>query len=165
MAERVRVREVDDDEGRRLLRIICRGMGSVVTWRRAQMVLLSAQGMSVAKIAEVTFTSADRIRNVIHNFNTDGFDSLYQKYKGGRPKTFTLPEREIKKIACAASIACRVSSSLRRPQRMERGLRAEDEGDRRRLPSPADPDRLTFNGTIVKTGTDSYRLASTRSRA
>ncbi|MEU8618799.1 IS630 family transposase [Streptomyces sp. NPDC048623] len=100
MAERVRVREVDDDEGRRLLRIIRRGTGSVVTWRRAQMVLLSAQGMPVVKIAEVTFTSADRVRDVIHNFNTDGFDSLYPKYTGGRPRTFTLPERrEIKKIA------------------------------------------------------------------
>lgn len=100
MAERVRVREIDDAEGRRLLRITRRGTGSVVTWRRAQMVLLSAQGMPVAKIAEVTFTSADRIRDVIHNFNTDGFDSLYPKYKGGRPKTFTLSERrEIKKIA------------------------------------------------------------------
>ncbi len=64
------------------------------------MVLLSAQGMPVVKIAEVTFTSADRIRDVLHNFNADGFDSLYPKYKGGRPKTFTLPERrEIKKIA------------------------------------------------------------------
>ena len=96
----MRVREIDDDEGQRLLRIIRRGTGSVVTWRRAQMVLLSAQGMDVAKIAEVTFTSADRVRDVIHNFNADGFDSLYPKYAGGRPKTFTLPERrEIKKIA------------------------------------------------------------------
>ncbi|MFC6784271.1 IS630 family transposase, partial [Streptomyces atroolivaceus] len=42
MAIRVQVREIDD-EGRRLLRIIRRGTGSVVTWRRAQMVLLSAQ--------------------------------------------------------------------------------------------------------------------------
>src|SRR3954464_15670567 len=100
VAERVRVREIDDDEGQRLLRTIRKGTGSVVTWRRAQMVLLSAQGMPMAKIAEVTFTSADRVRDVIHNFNTDGFDSLYPKYKGGRPKTFTLPERrEIKKIA------------------------------------------------------------------
>lgn len=83
-----------------MLRIIRRGTGSVVTWRRAQMVLLSAQGMPVAKIAEVTFTSADRVRDVVHNFNADGFDSLYPKYKGGRPRTFTLPERrEIKKIA------------------------------------------------------------------
>jgi hypothetical protein len=100
VAERVRVREIDDDEGQRLLRIVRRGTGSVVTWRRAQMVLLSAQGMPVAKIAEVTFTSPDRARDVIHNFNADGFDSLYPKYAGGRPRTFTLPERrEIKKIA------------------------------------------------------------------
>ncbi|MGC5409979.1 helix-turn-helix domain-containing protein, partial [Streptomyces sp. DT225] len=93
MTGRVRVRDIDDDEGQRLLRIVRRGTGSVVTWRRAQMVLLSAQGMPVARIAEVSFTSDDRVRDVIHNFNTDGFDSLYPKYKGGRPKTFTLPER------------------------------------------------------------------------
>jgi transposase len=56
--------------------------------------------MPVAKIAEVTFTSTDRVRDVIHNFNADGFEALYPKYKGGRPTTFTLPERrEIKKIA------------------------------------------------------------------
>jgi transposase len=64
------------------------------------MMLLSAQGMTVAKIAEVTFTSADRVRDVIHNFNADGFAAPYPKYKGGRPRTFTLPERrEIKKVA------------------------------------------------------------------
>ncbi len=96
----MQVREVDDDEGRRLLRIVRRGTGSVVTWRRVQMVLLSAQHMPVAKIAEVTFTSADRVRDVIHNSNADGSDSLYPKYRGGRPRTSTLPERrEIKKIA------------------------------------------------------------------
>ncbi|MFC3578111.1 helix-turn-helix domain-containing protein [Streptomyces yaanensis] len=76
MAERVRVRETDDDEGRRLLRIIRRGTGSVVIWRRAQMVPLFTQGMPVAKIAEVSFTSDDRVRDVIHYFNADGFDSL-----------------------------------------------------------------------------------------
>ena len=64
------------------------------------MVLLSAQGMPVAKIAEVSFTSGDRVRDVIPNFNAHGFDSLYPKYSGGRPRNFTLPERrEIKKIA------------------------------------------------------------------
>ncbi|WP_445396370.1 IS630 family transposase [Streptomyces sp. LE64] len=100
MAERVQVREIDDDEGSRLLRIVRRCTGSVVTWRRAQTVLLSAQRMSVAKIAEGSFTSPDRVRDVIHNFNVDGFDSLYPKYRGGRPRTFTLPERrEIKKTA------------------------------------------------------------------
>jgi transposase len=96
----VRVREIDDDEGRRLVRIVRRDSGSVVTWRRAQMVLLSAQGMDVAQIASVAFTSEDRVRDVIHNFNADGFDSLYPRYRGGRPPKFTLGQRrEIKKTA------------------------------------------------------------------
>jgi transposase len=100
VTERVRVREIDDDEGQRLVRIVRRGSGSVVTWRRAQMVLLSAQGMDVAAIAKVAFTSEDRVRDVLRNFNADGFDSLYPRYKGGRPPKFTLGQRrEIKKIA------------------------------------------------------------------
>jgi transposase len=100
VTERLRVREIDDDEGRRLVRIVRRGTGSVVTWRRAQMVLLSAQGMDAAAIAKVAFTSEDRVRDVIRNFNADGFGSLYPKYKGGRPPKFTLPQRrEIKKTA------------------------------------------------------------------
>ena len=91
MAERVRVREIDDDEGKkRLVRIVCRGTGSVVTWRRAQIVLLSAQNMDVAGIAKVAFTSEDRVRDVIHNFNADGFDSRYPRYRGGhQPKQDT----------------------------------------------------------------------------
>jgi hypothetical protein len=44
----LRVREVSGEEGNRLLRIVRRSSGSVVTWRRAQMVLLSVQGMDVA---------------------------------------------------------------------------------------------------------------------
>src|SRR6266700_7933185 len=100
VAERVRVREIDDDEGRRLVRIVRRDSGSVVTWRRAQMVLLSAQGMDVAAIANVAFTSEDRVRDVIRNFSADGFGSLYPRYKGGRAPKFTLAQRrETKKIA------------------------------------------------------------------
>ena len=102
MREGIRVREIRNEEGQRLLKIVRRSSGSVVTWRRAQMVLLSAQGMDVAQIAEVAFTSPDRVREVLHNFNDDGFDSLYPKYSGGRPPTFTLPQRQaIKKIALA----------------------------------------------------------------
>jgi hypothetical protein len=68
VTERLRVREIDDDEGRRLVRIIRRGSGSVVTWWRAQMVLLSAQGMDASAIAAVAFSSEDRVRDVIRNF-------------------------------------------------------------------------------------------------
>jgi hypothetical protein len=49
VAERVRVREIDDDEGKRLVRIVRRGTGSVVTWRRAQTVLPSAQNKKIGK--------------------------------------------------------------------------------------------------------------------
>ena len=102
MTERLRVREIDDDEGQWLVRIIRRGSGSVVTWRRAQMVLLPAQGMDVRAIAKVAFTSEDRVRDVIRNFNADGFSSLYPKYRGGHPPKFTLGQRrEIKKVAKA----------------------------------------------------------------
>ncbi|MBV8985383.1 MAG: IS630 family transposase [Acidimicrobiia bacterium] len=100
MAERVRVREITNEEGNKLLRIVRRDSGSVVRCRRAQMVLLSAQNMSVPQIAKVAFTFEDRVREVIHNFNDDGFDSLDPKYAGGRPPKFSLPQRrEIKKIA------------------------------------------------------------------
>src|SRR5438876_12012514 len=102
MATRVELREITNAEGNRLLRIIRRGSGSVVTWRRAQIVLLAAQQMPAARIAEVVFSDADSVREVIHNFNRDGFDSLYPRYRGGRPRTFTLPRRQrIKKIALA----------------------------------------------------------------
>jgi hypothetical protein len=56
MASRVELRPISDYEGNRLLRIVRRASGSVVTWRRAQMVLLAAQRMPVPQIAKVTFT-------------------------------------------------------------------------------------------------------------
>ena len=73
--------------------IVRRGSGSVVTWRRAQMVLLSAEGMEVAAIAKVSFTSEDRVRDVIRNFNADGFNSPLPEVPGGRPPKFTLGQR------------------------------------------------------------------------
>jgi transposase len=100
MAERVQVRDLAPAEGQKLLGIVRRGSGSVVRWRRAQIVLWSAQAMDVPAIAKIAFTSEDRVREVIHNFNADGFDSLAPKYAGGRPPKFTLPQRQqIKKIA------------------------------------------------------------------
>ncbi|MEP6695852.1 MAG: hypothetical protein ABJA34_03130 [Pseudonocardiales bacterium] len=72
----MQVRSISNDEGNKLLRIVRRSSGSVVTWRRAQLVLLSAQGMDAVKIAEITFTPADLVRDVLHNFNADGFESL-----------------------------------------------------------------------------------------
>ena len=50
MREGLRARELSNEEGNGLLRTMRRSSGSVVTWRRAQMVLLSAQGMDVGQI-------------------------------------------------------------------------------------------------------------------
>ena len=55
MAARVELREISNEEGNRLLRIVRRDGGSVVTGRRAQIVLLAAQGMSPIRISEVLF--------------------------------------------------------------------------------------------------------------
>jgi hypothetical protein len=60
MAARVQLREITNEEGTRLLRIVRRGAGSGVTWRRAQVVLLSAQWMSPARISEVVFPMPTR---------------------------------------------------------------------------------------------------------
>lgn len=48
----------------------------MVAWRRARIVLSSAQGMVVDNIATVTCTSPDRARDVVHNLNADGFEAL-----------------------------------------------------------------------------------------
>ena len=82
MVHRVQVRPIVNDEGNKLLRIVRRSSGWAATWRRAQMVLLSAQGLSVPVIAKVTLTSADRVRDVIDNSNAGGFDSLQPRFAG-----------------------------------------------------------------------------------
>jgi len=106
VAARVTLREISNEEGNRLLRIVRRTSGSVVTWRRAQIVLLAAQGQSPARISEVVFTDPDTVRELIHNFNRDGFEALYPRYRGGRPPTFTLPQRrQIKQIALSDPLA------------------------------------------------------------
>jgi len=100
MAEGVRVGEITGAEGKKLLGIVGRGSGSVVRWCGAQIALWSTQAMDVPAIAKIALTSEDRAGEVIHNFNTYGFDSLAPKYAGGRPPKFTLPERQaIKKVA------------------------------------------------------------------
>ncbi|MGI8595625.1 MAG: helix-turn-helix domain-containing protein, partial [Solirubrobacteraceae bacterium] len=107
MAEPIRLREITNEEGNRLLRAVRRGSGSIVTWRRSQMVLLSAQGMDPSHVARVTFTSPDRVRDVIGNFNADGFDALYPRYRGGRPPKYSEAERaEIKRIALSRPTDC-----------------------------------------------------------
>jgi hypothetical protein len=42
---------------------------------------------------------------VLDNVNADGFDALYPRYRGGRPPTFTLPQRRrIKTLALSRPV-------------------------------------------------------------
>lgn len=90
MAERVRVRRLTDEEGRRLQRIVRRQHdANAVRYRRALVVLASAGGNDVAAIARLVQTSPDRVREVIHRFNEIGLKCLDPQWAGGRPRRIT----------------------------------------------------------------------------
>jgi transposase len=72
----VRIRELTENEAKRLQRIVRRGARDIVTCWRATVVLASAQGQKVAVIAKLVQTSEDRVREMIRNFNEAGMDSL-----------------------------------------------------------------------------------------
>src|ERR1700730_7987251 len=54
-----------------------------------QILLLSAQRMSVPQIAQVMFSSGDTVARCIHAFNQRRRESLLPKAKGGRPPKIT----------------------------------------------------------------------------
>jgi transposase len=98
MAERVRVRRLNDEEGKTLQRIVRRGGASdksIVKWRRAMVVLASAGGNDVNAIAGLVQTSPDRVREMIHRFNDLGMRSLDPRWAGGRPRLITTTDREL----------------------------------------------------------------------
>ena len=101
MAERVRVRDITNGEGIRLLRIVRRSSGSVVTWRRAQMVLLSAQGMDAPAIAKVTFTGHDRVRDVLHTSTWTGSTPVPALCRRPAAHLHLAQRRQIKQVASA----------------------------------------------------------------
>ncbi len=101
MAARMELREITLEEGNRLLRIVRRGSGSVVTWRRAQVVLLSAQGMSPPKISEVVFTDPDTVREVIHNFNRDAWGAQTRSHAAAWYSCSSPPRRSRRWISGA----------------------------------------------------------------
>ena len=74
------VRELANEEGQRLSRLAKR-INNVVTLRRAQALLHSAQGFTSPRIAELLGLTVEWVRHIINEFNASGFDSL-------RPGTF-----------------------------------------------------------------------------
>jgi transposase len=98
MSKPVRVRRLNDAEGRQLQQIVRRGGKSdrsIVKWRRAMVVLASAGGNDVAAIARLVQTSPDRVREMIHRFNDLGMRSLDPQWAGGRPRQITTTDRAL----------------------------------------------------------------------
>ncbi len=89
----VRVREITDEEGNKLRRIV-RHHQSAVEVKRAQVILASAQGFTPPKIAVIALMSEDYVRTLIKAFNEHGFKMLEPKWGPGRPSRFTEDQRK-----------------------------------------------------------------------
>jgi transposase len=88
------VRDLRIDEGRKLQSIVRRSRDRIMA-RRAQVVLASNQGAKIPSIARRLYFSEQHVRNIIKEFNADGFDALSPKYGGGRPVKFTEEQRSL----------------------------------------------------------------------
>ncbi|MET7409789.1 helix-turn-helix domain-containing protein [Streptomyces parvulus] len=86
MAELVNVRRLTDQEGQKLQQMVRRGSTSSVRYRRAMMLLASADGNRVPVIAKLVQADEDTVRDVIHRFNEIGLACLDPRWAGGRPR-------------------------------------------------------------------------------
>jgi len=93
------VRNLRVFEGKKLEDILRRGR-NVISARRAQVVLLSAQGQKVPAIAKGVYLSEQYVRQIIERFNRDGLGSLAPRYGGGRPPEIT-PEQKAEIVELA----------------------------------------------------------------
>jgi len=93
------VRQLSPEEGRRVQRI-AKTSKVPVRARRAIVVMASAQRQPVGLIAKLMQVSESYVRQVIHDFNAEGFAALDPKWSGGRPaKTDQVTRDRICQIA------------------------------------------------------------------
>jgi transposase len=79
----VKIESLSDEQRRALLALRRRAVGRVAL--RAQMVLLSARGYSVAQIAELFEVGADVVRTWLHRYQQQGARGLEDRPRPGRP--------------------------------------------------------------------------------
>ncbi len=89
----LRVREISDDEGNRLRRIVRHGQNAIEV-KRAQVIMASAQGFTPPKIAVIALMSEEYVRQLIHAFNLHGFAMLKPHWGPGPKAKFTEAQRE-----------------------------------------------------------------------
>ena len=81
----VSIGPLTDTQRQVLRRLRRRAVGRVA--ERAQMVLLSARGYTVADIAEIFEVGQDVVRTWLHRYQRDGPDGLQDRPRPGRPPT------------------------------------------------------------------------------
>ena len=101
MAERVRARRLNDQEGQRLQQIVRRGKHGSIRVRRAMIIMSSASGTPVPAIARLVAADEDTVRDVIHTFNEKGLAALDPRWAGGRPRLIS--DADVEVIVAAAT--------------------------------------------------------------
>ena len=87
----VQVRDLTPGEGRKLQRLLRRGTDPI-SYKRALVVLTSAQGSTIREIASNHLLSREYVRRIIHNFNEVGMACLRRGYDRGGRKREIAPE-------------------------------------------------------------------------
>ncbi|MBI1807316.1 MAG: helix-turn-helix domain-containing protein [Ignavibacteria bacterium] len=95
------VRDISLAEGATLQRTL-RKSKNRTSLRRAQVILLSVQGMPVKRIAKVTYLHEVYVRELIRLFNRQGIKILRRRTSPGRPIEFT-EEIRAEMVECALS--------------------------------------------------------------
>lgn len=88
MAQPLFVRTLAGSETRKLRELI-RTNGNARIVRRAQVIRLSARGRRPSEIADILERSCSGVRKIINRFNAEGFASLADKPREGRPSKTT----------------------------------------------------------------------------
>jgi transposase len=88
------VRDLSFAESAKLSRWL-RNLRNGIQMRRAQIISFSGQGMRVQEIASHLGMNEEYLRELIRSFNEEGFDTLRQKPRSGRPSKLTEEEESL----------------------------------------------------------------------
>ena len=88
------VRDLASAESRKLTGWL-RNSRNGIQMRRAQIIAFSGQGMRVQEISSYLGMNEEYLRELIRNFNDEGFDVLRQRSRSGRPPSLTEEEESL----------------------------------------------------------------------
>ena len=84
----LRLREVTEEEGKTVERLVHARTTPVGKLKRAQIVWLASQGKRTPEIAKQLNVSERMVRNRLHRFNEQGLQGLEEAPRSGRPVTY-----------------------------------------------------------------------------